>query len=492
MKDSALSSHAQADSFNLTRIQVPNMPMNMIPPIPASRRNKRLATTLLAASALACALQAHAVPVIPGASGYGIETPAGRGGKVYKVTNLNETGTGSLGACVVASGPRVCVFEVSGTIRLSQELKIKNPYITIAGQTAPSPGIMLRGAGIWILTSNVLIQHLRVRPGDDVNGPNPENRDALAIDASSSNPVSNIVIDHCSFQWAIDEMASAYWNWNNITLNNNIFAEPLHDSLHPKGAHGYGVLFGHSNTGSVSMIGNLLAHQADRNPLSRAPRFVMVNNVVYNRKHYDVDLQGRDGVASENSIVGNVFLRGKDFGNAKVGPIQIGGYIYPLQSGSKVYVADNRAEGLTSDPWSIVTQTTQQLSLPPLRLSSRPAWPKGLVARSTSNNQVLDAVLASAGARPMDRDPVDARIVRQVRDRTGQIINCVASDGSARCQKNAGGWPVLAQNKRTLTLPSNPNTVNSDGYTNLEKWLHQMAAAVERKAVIAAPKATID
>src|SRR5690606_39025646 len=128
----------------------------------------------------------------------------------------------------------------------------------------------------------------------------------------------------------------------------------------------------------------------------------------------------------------------------------------------------------------------------PLKLSSRPAWPAGLVARSTSNNQVLDSVLASAGARPMDRDPVDARIVRQVRERSGQIINCVAADGSARCQKNAGGWPVLAENRRTLTLPENPDAMNSDGYTNLEKWLHRMAAAVERRGVIAAPKATLD
>ena len=458
----------------------------------SSRRGRVFATTVLAASALACAMQAHAVPVIPGAAGYGIDTPAGRGGKVYKVTNLNESGSGSLAACVAASGPRVCVFEVSGTIRLSQELKIRNPYLTIAGQTAPSPGIMLRGAGIWVMASHVLIQHLRVRPGDDPTGPDPDNRDALAIDGTAANPVSHVVIDHCSFQWAIDEMASAYWNWDNITFNNNIFAEALHDSLHSKGAHGYGLIFGHSNTGSVSMIGNLLAHQADRNPLSRAPRFVMVNNVVYNRKHYDVDLQGRNNVASENSIVGNVFLRGKDYGNGKVGPIQIGGYIYPLQAGSKVFVADNRADGVTSDAWSIVTQTTQQLTTPPLKLSARPSWPAGLVARSTSNNQVLDSVLASAGARPVDRDPVDARIVRQVRERGGQIVNCVAADGSARCQKNAGGWPVLAENRRTLTLPENPDQMNSDGYTNLEKWLHRMAASVERKGVIAAPRATLD
>src|SRR5690606_28743397 len=139
---------------------------------------------LLMAAAAFCGARAHALPVIPGAAGFGIDTPAGRGGTVHKVTNLNEPGAGSLGACVAAPGPRVCVFEVSGTIRLTKNLTIKNPHITIAGQTAPSPGIMLRGAGLWIVPSHVLVQHLRVRPGDDPSGPSPENRDALVIDSA--------------------------------------------------------------------------------------------------------------------------------------------------------------------------------------------------------------------------------------------------------------------------------------------------------------------
>lgn len=146
---------------------------------------------------------ASALPVLPGAVGFGMDTPAGRGGAVHRVTNLNASGPGSLKACVDASGPRTCIFEVSGTIRMSSDLDITNPNITIAGQTAPSPGIMIRGAGIRVGASDVLLQHLRVRPGDAADGPDPGNRDALKV--SSQTPISNVVIDHCSFSWAMDE-----------------------------------------------------------------------------------------------------------------------------------------------------------------------------------------------------------------------------------------------------------------------------------------------
>jgi hypothetical protein len=114
---------------------------------------------------------------------------------------------------------------VSGAIRLTSDLIIRNGQIRIAGQTAPSPGIMIRGAGILITASDVLIQHIRVRPGDDPNGPDPDNRDALKITGTSTKPVRNVVIDHCSFSWSIDEIASAWGPHDNITFTNNIFGE---------------------------------------------------------------------------------------------------------------------------------------------------------------------------------------------------------------------------------------------------------------------------
>lgn len=456
--------------------------------LPGARMSRRtcLARSVLAILGVLSCGAGHAVSVIPGVVGFGLDTPAGRGGTVYRVTNLQEGGAGSLEACVAASGPRVCIFEISGTIRLSQDLIVRNPNITIAGQTAPSPGILLRGAALRIQTSDVLVQHIRVRAGDALNGPPPDNRDSLKIEGSAQKPVNNVVIDHCSFAWSVDEVASAWQYWNNVSLVSSIFAEPLHDSLHPKAGtrgdglgHGYGVLFG-SADGSVAMIGNLLAHQVERNPLSRAARFVFVNNVVYNRSNMDVELQSENGRRTSNAIVGNVFIRGRNYDRDYVKPVSIitsGALAVP--AGTRVYLRDNIAREATTDPWSIVGLGGNGLTRAQLEASSAPAWPAGLVALPTANNNVLDHVLATAGARPADRDSTDERIIASVRDRRGEIINCVDPDGSARCRKNAGGWPSLAVRTRGLRLPINQRSRTPEGYTNLEVWLQSLSTDLQ-------------
>ena len=432
---------------------------------------------------------AHAVSVIPGVSGFGLDTPAGRGGTVYRVSTLRESGAGSLRACIDAEGPRVCVFEISGVIQLSDDLIIRNSNITIAGQTAPSPGILLRGGSLRILASDVLVQHIRVRAGDDPQGPPYINRDSLRIEGSIERPVSKVVIDHCSFAWSTDEMASAWKNWDNVTFVANIFAEPLHFSPHPEAGtpgngdgHGYGVLFGPYD-GRAALIGNLMAHQAARNPLSRASRVVVVNNVIYNRGNADIELQSEAGMRTFNSIVGNVFIRGPSY-RLDRRPIYV--FVqgeFALPSGSRLYVRDNVAQGAGSDPWSLVELDGPQLTRSQLQATSPPVWPTGLNALPTANNTVLDHVLATAGARPADRDSTDARIVASVRDRTGQIINCVAANGSARCRANAGGWPSLAVRKRWLRLPINQRAITADGYTNLEIWLHSLSTDLEGNVV---------
>jgi pectate lyase len=438
---------------------------------------------LLAAAVLTLgASTARALPVIPGAAGYGMSTPAGRGGKVMKVTNLNASGAGSLKACASdTSGPRVCIFEVSGTIRITQDLMIRYGNLTIAGQTAPSPGISIRGAAIRIQANDILIQHIRVRPGDDTNGPDPDNRDALKIEGASNRQVKNIVIDHCTFSWAIDETASI-WGWHdNITLSNNIFSEPLNESLHmsddgkTREKHGFGVLLGSSTSGGrVTMYGNLLAHIVERNPLARSRELVFVNNLVYDRGNMDLDGQTDYDRTTKSSIVGNVFLRGPSYSRTtKPIYLRTNGSA-SLVSGSRVYVNDNYAPEWGTSATSLVSLTGGDVISGLLSTSTAPVWNSGLTLRKTANSAVYNRVLGYAGARPTDRDSVDKRIISHVKSRNGGIINCVASNGTSRCNRNAGGWPVLSQNRRTLTLPSNYSSTASNGYTNLENWLHAM------------------
>jgi hypothetical protein len=440
-----------------------------------------LGTSLLALSTVAPSLS-HALPVIPNLSGFGTDTPAGRGGKVYRVTNLNTSGSGSLKECIAASGPRVCVFEVSGIIRAHDDLIIWNPYITIAGQTAPSPGIEYVGGALGVATHDVLIQHIRVRAGDDPNGPSFENRDALRV-GSTDNSAKNVVIDHCSFSWGTDENVDFYMGLDNVTLTNSIISEGLHESFNPLGFAGYGLIVGPINA-KVNITGNLFAHNQARNILSRGAQTVFVKNVVYNRATGDVDLQGEKGreVVANTTVIGNVFLRGPSW-QSGYRPLHIfaTGDLVPTP-GSKIYVADNKALEASDDPWSIGANSQGQPIPSEFRSGVLPAWPAGMTRLATGDNAVLNNVLRYSGARPADRDPVDKRVIASVTKKTGQIINCVASDGTTRCSKNAGGWPSLPTNTRKLTLPSNPNTVTPSGYTNLEVWLHQMSATVEGRS----------
>jgi pectate lyase len=455
------------------------------------RRAMRPATLLATALALCGAASVQALPVIPGGAGFGIETKAGRGGRVYRVTNLNADGAGSLKACVDANVPRTCIFDVSGAIRLTSNLIIRNNQIRIAGQTAPSPGIMIRGAGILIVASDVLIQHIRVRTGDATIGPDPENRDSIEIRGTSTKTTRNVVIDHCSFSWSIDEIVSTWGPHDNITFSNNIFAEPLNYSLHPQYdgtgtmPHGFGILFGPAAYSSITFTGNLLAHAVQRNPLSRATELVFVNNLVYDRGQIDLDLQSEDGLVTKNSVVGNVFMEGPSFEH---GPkpifVRTNGSL-SLKPGSRLYTYDNRAPYYGGT--SLVELTSSYIS--GLTTSTAPVWNAGLVARSTAYSAVYSRVLSYAGARPADRDSVDKRVVQNVRAGTGKIINCVSSNGTTRCSKNAGGWPSYAYNRRVLTLPTNQASIASNGYSNLENWLNSLSKSISGTVQASSPAA---
>jgi hypothetical protein len=407
-----------------------------------------------------------AVKVFPGAVGFGTETVAGRGGKIIKVTNLNDSGSGSLRAAIETSGARTIVFEVGGAINLNSDLRISNGYCTVAGQTAPFPGIMLKGYGMRISTSHVLLQHLAIRVGDDGRTANGswDNADALQITGSGS---SNIVVDHCSLSWAIDENASIWAsNAHDITFSNNIIAEGLMDSVHTEQPHSKGLLIGgaSNNPKHVAIIGNLLAHNLDRNPqLKGGTTTVVANNLIFNYGGLPYTGYGANmtrNYVSERilaSFVGNVYIDGQDTPS--------GSYAIAsnstLTSDSKIYAYDNVNH---SRPSYMLNSSAKsyEVSSPPVSISD---------FLPLSSNKVIDSVLSYTGARPAERDDADAR-----------IVNEVVTGNGVRKNHSSGLWPSYPQASRDFDqfIPASPNgDDDGDGYTNIEEVLYAMALQVE-------------
>jgi hypothetical protein len=401
--------------------------------------------------------------VFPGAEGFGIDTPAGRGGRVIRVTTLADDGPGSLREALLTPGARVIVFEVGGTIWSTRNWDIHDPHVTIAGQTAPSPGITLAGGSLVIGTHDVLVQHLRVRPGDREEGPYFSDRDSFKILGTSLTTAPdrvayNVVVDHCSLSWSTDENLSL-WHPNvyDVTIRHCIIAEALKATAYrEEPGHSMNLLVG-DHVKRVSIIGNLLAHGWERNPqASGDTSSVIVNNVIYNGGQRAIQFQDySDSGPLLASVVGNVIVPGPD---SLPGGTRIDLYDN-LSPGTLIYLEDNEALGRTDDPWS-VARIWAGINFNP-RASEPPLWPEILTVRPSK--EVLAWVLANAGARPWDRDAVDQRIISDVLDGTGRIIDS---------QDDVGGWPDLTPTYRVLDLPDDPSgDDDGDGYTNLEEWL---------------------
>jgi hypothetical protein len=404
------------------------------------------------------------LPIIPGLVGIGVETPAGSGpnrsgGAIIHVTNLNDSGSGSLRAALEASGPRIVVFDVSGYISLASKIQIFNPYLTIAGQTAPFPGITLINSGLEIRTNDILIQHIRIRIGDNPNI-SPSDRDGITMKG-----VRNVVIDHVSVSWGTDENMGAFGKSqpiDNVIVANCIISEALDDSINTKGPHSMGLLAG-PRANNFLALGNLFAHNSQRNMRVHGDsNTLFVNNVVYNWRSFS-GAYGSNYGSLDASAVGNVYIRGVDTIQGDL-PIIVNAIV----AGSRIYLEDNQAVEMTSDPWSIAKNTTGVQ----VRVNTSPNWIPSFQAKKS--NVVKKWVLNHAGARRADGDSVDARVIKEVLNSTGRIIDS---------QNDVGGWPPLVSNVRgtggtpALSIPS--NAIQPSGYTKVEEWLHLLARQVE-------------
>lgn len=422
--------------------------------------------TLLSASA---ALAAEARLAFPGALGWAAHTPGGRGGKILKVTTLAAEGPGSFVEALNTKGPRIIVFEVGGVVDLGKrELRITEPYLTIAGQTAPSPGITLVKTGIDIATHDVIIQHLRIRTGTA----GAEKRSGWEPDTISTVNAHNIIVDHCSLTWAIDENLSASGprftgktpdEWrkavsHDITYSNNIIAEGLKHATHAKGEHSKGTLL-HDNVNNVLIIGNLYAHNYERNPLFKGGvRGMVINNLIYNpgqrAVHYNLipeEWYGREYEKGQLTLVGNV-LRGGPSTHPNLPLFMLGG------SGDiELYEEDNIAVDWSGNPLPKTGRyTTSRAQILPM---AKPALPYGV--KPLPAIDVQDVVIKDVGARPWDRDKVDARIVADTIEGRGEIIDSEAQVGGYPVQKetrqafNEKDWDLATMTPKVAPVKGN-------------------------------------
>ncbi|ALI98451.1 pectinesterase family protein [Rufibacter tibetensis] len=467
--------------------------------------SKQLKLLLLLCMAIAFTTQAQQL-AFPGAEGFGRFTTGGRGGAVYAVTNLNDSGAGSLREAVSKSGARTIVFRVSGTISLQSNLNITNGNITIAGQTAPGDGITIKNFPVNVNSDNVIIRYLRFRMGDEA---------LQEADALGGRFRKGIIVDHCSMSWSTDECVSFYGN-ENFTLQWSIISESLRNSVHVKEAHGYGGIWGGKN---ASFHHNLLANHDSRNPrlgeeagkaYALTDLVDLRNNVLYNWGNNSA----YGGEAMNVNMVNNYYKPGPATVSSKRERILSidknnteGTEVYNIWG--KFYINGNFVEGsarATSDNWTygVFNQfhgsygTVSEADKAAMKLSE--PHPIGGNVVTHAATEAYELVLQQAGAS-LKRDAVDVRIIEHVKNGTYTAPGSKGStNGIIDSQADVGGWPALEstlapqdtdndgmpdaweqQNGLNPNLASDGNAYGSNGYTNLENYLNSLSTLSSSK-----------
>ncbi len=438
-------------------------------------------------------------PAFPGAEGYGKYVSGGRGGTVLEITNLNDSGPGSLRDAINKNFPRIIVFRISGTIFLNSTLTIKYGDVTIAGQTAPGDGICLGGYTLTVDANNVIIRYIRSRHGDLT----PSQDDAM-----NGRDHKDIIIDHCSMTWSVDECASFYDN-ENFTMQWCIVGESLFHSIHEKGNHGYGGIEG---GWGATFHHNLYINNSSRNPRFCGARYHhstanlevvdFVNNLIYNWGFNSV----YGGEMGQQNVRANYYKPGPATGssvrNRILNPTQDPG---TNSTWGKFYVADNYVEGYpntSADNWGTGIQGVNQTIQDTIKVDQ--PFPIAPVKTEPAEN-VFETVLDNVGANYPKLDSVDARLVHEARTGVATyegIYKTVHNipDPSLICgiidsQTQVGGWPVL---KSTTAPPdsdhdgmpdawelshnlnpydsSDSRLVDSSGFTMIEEYINGLVS----------------
>lgn len=432
-----------------------------------------------------------AVVAFEGAEGYGASTVGGRGGAIVHVTNLADNGIGSLRwALEQLDYPRTVVFDVGGTIQLKDNILIQHGNVTIAGQTAPGGGITLSGAGIRVKADEVIMRGMHIRPGDG-EGKTPDDRDALMI-GTTDFTIDNVIVDHNTFTWAIDENVAINGKVNNISFTNNIVAEGLSKSLHSKGEHSKGLLISNwggtdgGDNSNITIAKNLLSDNMQRNAEIRSGQNIeYINNYIYNYGLSHIGMYvggGTNGtLVLDVDVIGNVWEPGKNTGN-KTQPIMLAG----MADGSQVALADNIYSRSPVD----ASGNQNQAGLYTIQSGQRMLGTVTQGHGESSNIGILDSstvkefVLTNAGAvNGLGRDSVDIRIISEAANGTGTIIDRVsqvydittkAPPAAAAADSDRDGMPdwfedMYAFDKR---VADDKGDHDADGFTNIEEYIN--------------------
>ncbi|MED5621873.1 GDSL-type esterase/lipase family protein [Ideonella sp. BN130291] len=412
-----------------------------------------LAATEIRALGLPLAAWLKPMPAFNHASydvkGWAAATRGGHGGKIVRVTTLAASGPGSLRAALETPGPRIVVFEVAGVIDLAGKgITIRQPYLTIAGQTAPHPGITLIRGELEIAAHDVIVQHLALRPGDWGRPPRSGgDQDGLSTNAGAYN----VIVDHCSFSWATDENLSVggprfagndpdewrHYTSHDITYSHNLIYQGLSNSVHEKGEHSKGTLV-HDNASGVLLYANVYASNRQRNALWKGgTRGAMVNNVVYNpgdrAVHYNLfakEWAGQPLQPGQLALVGNVLRHGPD--TVPGTPLfMLGG-----EGELALYLEDNLAHDTRGRPVPLLGRYgSGQARLLPTVAAGLPPDVKAVPAA-----RLMDELPQAVGARSWQRDPIDAQLLADMAEGRGHIIDSE--------RETASGYPSPQPTRR--------------------------------------------